>query len=136
MAGDRAQGRALGPGAVGLHQLRQAAQSGHVPEPVAERLRHLYHRDTIHGVARRELLRTTLLRFAEASVPVIVLKGAALATLVYPVSGVETDAETSICWCIAATSTGSRRYFAACGKRLRAYPASGPQGLLSARRPP
>ena len=64
--------------------LRQAAQSGQVPKPVAERLRHLYHRDTIHGVARRELLRATLLRFAEASVPVIVLKGAALATLVYP----------------------------------------------------
>ena len=64
--------------------LRQAVQSGQVPKPVAERLRHLYHRDTIHGVARRELLRVTLLRFAEASVPVIVLKGAALATLVYP----------------------------------------------------
>ena len=64
--------------------LRKAAQSGQVPKPVAERLRHLYHRDTIHGVARRELLRTTLLRFSEASIPVIVLKGAALATLVYP----------------------------------------------------
>ena len=64
--------------------LRQAVHSGQVPTPVAERLRHLYHRDTIHGVARRELLRATLLRFAEANVPVIVLKGAALATLVYP----------------------------------------------------
>ena len=37
--------------------LRQAVHSGHVPKPVAERLRHLYHRDTIHDVARRELLR-------------------------------------------------------------------------------
>src|SRR5262245_25746079 len=64
--------------------LRQAVHSGHVPTPVAERLRRLSHRDTIHGVARRELLRTTLLRLAEASIPVIVLKGAALATLVYP----------------------------------------------------
>ena len=64
--------------------LRQAAHSGHVPTPVVERLRHLYHRDTIHGVARRELLRATLRRFAEAGVPVIVLKGAALAALVYP----------------------------------------------------
>jgi hypothetical protein len=64
--------------------LQQAIHSGHVPQPVAERLRHLYRLDTIHGVARRELLRMTLQRFAEASIPVIVLKGAALATLVYP----------------------------------------------------
>jgi hypothetical protein len=64
--------------------LRQAAQSGCVPKPVTECLRHFFHRDTIHGAARRELLRATLLRFAEASVPVIVLKGAALANLVYP----------------------------------------------------
>src|SRR5215470_2009713 len=64
--------------------LRQVVQSGHVPKPVAEHLRHLYHRDVIHGVARRELLRVALLRFSEARVPVIVLKGAALATLVYP----------------------------------------------------
>jgi hypothetical protein len=64
--------------------LRQAVQSGQVPKPVAERLRYLYHRDTIHDVARRDLLRATLLRFAEANVPVIVLKGATLATLVYP----------------------------------------------------
>jgi Uncharacterised nucleotidyltransferase len=64
-------------------QLRRGAPSGRVPGPVAEGLKHLYYRDTIHGVAKRELLRTALLRFAEASVPVIVLKGAALATLVY-----------------------------------------------------
>jgi hypothetical protein len=64
-------------------QLRRGVQSGRVPGPVAEGLKHLYYRDTIHGVAKRELLRAALLRFAEASVPVIVLKGAALATLVY-----------------------------------------------------
>jgi Uncharacterised nucleotidyltransferase len=64
--------------------LRQAAPSGQVPKPVTDRLRHLFHRDTIHGVAKRELLRATLLHFSEASVPVIVLKGAALAALVYP----------------------------------------------------
>ena len=64
-------------------QLRRGAQSGRVPGPVAEGLKHLYYRDTIRGVAKRELLRAALLRFAEASVPVIVLKGAALATLVY-----------------------------------------------------
>jgi hypothetical protein len=64
--------------------LRQAAASAPVPPPIAERLRHLSHRDTIHGVARRELLRATLLRFSQAEVPVIVLKGAALAALVYP----------------------------------------------------
>jgi Uncharacterised nucleotidyltransferase len=64
-------------------QLRRGDQSVSVPGPVAEGLRHLYRRDTIRGVATRELLRAALLRFAEASVPVIVLKGAALATLVY-----------------------------------------------------
>lgn len=64
--------------------LRQVAPFGGVPKPVTECLRHLYHRDTIHGVAKRELLRVTLLRFSEASVPVILLKGAALAALVYP----------------------------------------------------
>jgi Uncharacterised nucleotidyltransferase len=65
-----------------LH-LRPGAQSGRVPGPVAEGLKHLYYRDTIRGVAKRELLHSALLRFAEASVPAIVLKGAALATLVY-----------------------------------------------------
>jgi FkbM family methyltransferase len=64
-------------------QLRRDAQSGRVPVPVAEGLKHLYYRDTVHGIVKRELLRLALLRFAEASVPVIVLKGAALATLVY-----------------------------------------------------
>jgi hypothetical protein len=63
--------------------LRQAVPSGHVPAPVAERLRHLYHREAIHGTARRELLGAALARFAEAGVPVIVLKSAALATLTY-----------------------------------------------------
>ena len=64
--------------------LRQAVHSSQVPIQVMERLRNLNHRDTIHGVARRELLRTALLRFSESGVPVIVLKGAALAALVYP----------------------------------------------------
>src|SRR5262249_14460239 len=67
--------------------LRQAAQAGHMPQPVAERLRHFYRRDTVHNVVRRELLRATLLQFAAARIPVIVLKGAALATLVYPSPG-------------------------------------------------
>lgn len=67
--------------------LRAAIRSGHVPPPVAQHLRHLYHRDTIHGVARRELLRATLLRFSVAGVPVVVLRGAALAALVYPSPG-------------------------------------------------
>src|SRR6201999_2407417 len=39
---------------------------------------------TIHGVARRERLRTTLMRFSEAGIPVIVLKSAALAAPGYP----------------------------------------------------
>ena len=64
-------------------QLRRDVQSGRVPGPVAEGLKHLCYRDAIRGIAKRKLLRAALLRFAEASVPVIVLKGAALATLVY-----------------------------------------------------
>jgi Uncharacterised nucleotidyltransferase len=64
-------------------QLRRAAQGGRVPGPVAEGLKHLYYRNTIHSVVKRELLRAALLRFAEVSAPVIVLKGAALATLIY-----------------------------------------------------
>jgi hypothetical protein len=64
--------------------LRHASRSGGVPKPVTERLRHLYHRDTIHGVEQREALRETLRRFSDTGVPVIVLKGAALAALVYP----------------------------------------------------
>src|SRR5262249_54471520 len=70
--------------------IRQVIESGHVPKPVAEHLRHLYHRDMIHGVARRELLRATLAQFSEAGVPVIVLKGSALAALVYPSPGLRT----------------------------------------------
>jgi Uncharacterised nucleotidyltransferase/Protein of unknown function (DUF5672) len=64
--------------------LRQAGPTGQVPDHVAERLRHLYRRQTIHWIDQREVLRETLQRFSEASVPAIVLKGAALATLVYP----------------------------------------------------
>ena len=64
--------------------LRQADPTGQVPDPVAERLRHLYRRQTIHWIDQREVLRETLQRFSEAGVPAIVLKGAALATLVYP----------------------------------------------------
>src|SRR5258705_354235 len=44
--------------------LRQAASSGQVPEPTAEGLRHLYHRNTIHGAVRRDLPRTILLHLA------------------------------------------------------------------------
>jgi hypothetical protein len=65
-------------------QLKPDAESGRLPGSAADSLKHLYYRDTIRGVAKRELLRAALLRFAEANVPVIVLKGAALATLVYP----------------------------------------------------
>ena len=64
--------------------LRQADATGQVPDPVAERLRHLYRRQTVHWIDQREVLRETLQRFSEASLPAIVLKGAALATLVYP----------------------------------------------------
>ena len=64
--------------------LRQVAPSGQVPKPVTNQLRHLYHRDTIYGNAKRGLLRATLLRFSEASIPVIVPKGPALAAFVYP----------------------------------------------------
>jgi Uncharacterised nucleotidyltransferase/Protein of unknown function (DUF5672) len=64
--------------------LRQADPTGQVPNPVKERLRNLYRRHTIHWIQQRDVLREALQRFSEASVPVIVLKGVALATLVYP----------------------------------------------------
>jgi hypothetical protein len=64
--------------------LRQADPTGQVPDLVAERLRHLYRRQTVHWIDQRKVLRETLQRFSEAGVPAIVLKGAALATLVYP----------------------------------------------------
>jgi hypothetical protein len=64
--------------------LRQVGAASDMPRPVAESLRHVHHRDTILGVAKREVLRATLRHFSAASVPVIVLKGAALAALVYP----------------------------------------------------
>jgi hypothetical protein len=64
-------------------QLRKDVQSGRVPASVADDLKHLFYRDAIRGIVKRKLLRAALLRFAEAHVPVIVLKGAALATFVY-----------------------------------------------------
>jgi Uncharacterised nucleotidyltransferase len=64
--------------------LRQVAPSGQVPQRVVEHLRHLYHRDTIYGIAQRQALQATLLRLSEASLPVVVLKDAALAARVYP----------------------------------------------------
>ena len=74
--------------------LRQADPTGQVPDPVKERLRHLYRRQTIHWIDQREVLRETLQRFSDASVPAIVLKGAALATLVYPSPALQTDEES------------------------------------------
>ena len=59
-------------------------QSDRVPQDVARHLRHVRQRETIHGLARFELLRMMLARFAGEGVPVIVLKGAALAAPVYP----------------------------------------------------
>jgi Protein of unknown function (DUF5672)/Uncharacterised nucleotidyltransferase len=64
--------------------LQQADLTGQVPHPVAERLRHLYRRQTIHWIDQRAALQEMLRRFSEISVPAIVLKGTALATLVYP----------------------------------------------------
>jgi hypothetical protein len=64
--------------------LRQLDAAGQAPRPVVGCLRHLHHRDTILGVATREVLRATLRGFSAASVPVIVLKDAALSALVYP----------------------------------------------------
>ena len=61
--------------------------SDRVPKDVAQRLRHLRQHETIHGLARFEMLRLVLTRFVDAAVPVIVLKGAALAALVYPSLG-------------------------------------------------
>jgi len=55
-----------------------------VPADIAKRLRQLSYHETVHGMARRALLRTILARLAEAEVSVIVLKGAALSALVYP----------------------------------------------------
>lgn len=64
--------------------LRQATAADQVPAPAMEQLRHIFRRDTIHSVAQRELLAESLRRFVAAGVPVVVLQGAALATLVYP----------------------------------------------------
>jgi hypothetical protein len=64
--------------------LRQAHSMSQVPDAVAERLRYHHRRQMVQWIDQREVLRATLQRFSEAGVPVIVLKGAALAALVYP----------------------------------------------------
>lgn len=64
--------------------LRPLVSSELVPVLVIQQLRHLFRQDTIKSVTQRELLRGVLLRFAADGLPVIVLQGAALATLVYP----------------------------------------------------
>jgi hypothetical protein len=64
--------------------LRHAPQSERMPRAIMERLRHFHHLEATYGIAQREVLRATLVRFSEASVSVIVLEGMALATLVYP----------------------------------------------------
>jgi hypothetical protein len=58
--------------------------SSHLPAPFAERLRQIYHRDAIRSVAQQEALVAILRKFSETGIPVIVLKGAALAAIVYP----------------------------------------------------
>jgi Protein of unknown function (DUF5672)/Uncharacterised nucleotidyltransferase len=76
--------------------LRQADPAGRVPDWVAERLRHLHRRQTIRWIEQREMLRETLKRFSEASVPTIVLNGAALATLVYPSPALRPTSEVAL----------------------------------------
>lgn len=64
--------------------LRQVFASGRVPKPVADHLRNLYHQDAIRSIIMREPVRSILLQFTKAAVPVIVLKGVALAAVAYP----------------------------------------------------
>jgi Uncharacterised nucleotidyltransferase len=64
--------------------LKQCAGTVEIPKPLKERLRHIYHREAIASLTLREALRAALDRFREAGLPVVVLKGVALAALVYP----------------------------------------------------
>ena len=64
--------------------LRELDGSVEIPKPVKERLRHLYHRETIASLTLREALGPVLKQFHDASLPVVILKGAAMAALVYP----------------------------------------------------
>ena len=63
---------------------RTLRQADGVPADVSKRLRNHYHRDTVHGLGRRELLRALLTGLAAAGLPAIVLKGVALAAVAYP----------------------------------------------------
>jgi hypothetical protein len=49
-------------------QLRRGAQSGRVPGPVTQWLKHLSYRDAIRGVATRELLRAALYELPDGEV--------------------------------------------------------------------
>ena len=69
---------------VAYANLRRESACGCVPASVAEQLRHAYRRDAIRSVTLQTALSAILLRFSEAGIPVIVLKGAALGALVYP----------------------------------------------------
>jgi hypothetical protein len=64
--------------------LLQADPFGLVPNWFKERLRQLDRHQTIQWIDRREVLRETLQRFSDASIPVIVLNDAAMAAFVYP----------------------------------------------------
>ena len=101
--------------------LQPAAHAGHVPQPVLARLRHLYHQDTIYGVAQRQVLRVTLQRLAAAGVPVIVLKGAALAALVYPAPTLRPMRDLDL-----LVQRRDRARVEAVLRRLREAPARGP----------
>ena len=100
--------------------LQPVAHAGHVPQSVLERLRHLSHRDTIYGVAQRQVLRATLVGLAEAGVPVIVLKGAALAALVYPAPALRPMRDLDL-----LVQPRDRARVEAVLRRLREAPAAG-----------
>lgn len=74
---------AWGIAALVYASLRCEAKCERVPNSVMDRLKHLYRAEAIRSISLRNGLRAILARFSEANIPVIVLKGAALAELVY-----------------------------------------------------
>ena len=76
--------------------LRRAAGSIEVPKPVKEHLRHLYNREAIASLSLREALGTVRERFQHAELPIVALKGVALAALVYSSSALRPMADIDL----------------------------------------
>jgi len=86
----------LGIGSIIYHRMKQGGMLQHVPEEIVEQSKARYYWNQARNMKRFARLREVLGAFSSAQIPVIALKGAALAEHVYPQMGLRPMADVDL----------------------------------------